>query len=165
MIVLSCFWFSSWIFGISWTKAHSRNFKVGSELNWTQRMHLGSPYKKGEEEYSKCEMYKVLLLVNYNHNAMSLIDCEWKENVAKSRSDFTDVREEYTCLSSLLMIMIRRRIWMRARTQVENWTHVLVENGNEWPKDPDPTWNVTQCLHGWNYDRYLELKSWHGTLI
>ena len=59
-------------------------------------MHLGSPYKKGEEEYSKCEMYKVLLLVNYNHNPMSLIDCEWKENVAKSRSDCTDVREEYT---------------------------------------------------------------------
>ena len=58
-------------------------------------MHLGSPYKKGEEEYSKCEMYKVLLLVNYNHNAMSLIDCEWKENVAKSRSKFIVVREEY----------------------------------------------------------------------
>ena len=66
-------------FVICWNfmnKAHSRNFKVGSELNWTQRMHLGSPYKKGEEEYSKCEMYKVLLLVNYNHNEMSLIDCE-----------------------------------------------------------------------------------------
>ena len=47
---------------------------------------------------------------------------------------------------------------MRARTQVENWTHVLVENGNEWPKDPDPTWNVTQCLHGWNYDRWLDIE-------
>lgn len=26
-------------------------------------MHLGSPYKEGEEEYSKCEMYKVIMLM------------------------------------------------------------------------------------------------------
>ena len=32
-------------------------------MNWTQRMHLGSPYIKGEEEYSKCEMYKVIILM------------------------------------------------------------------------------------------------------
>jgi len=68
--------------------------QVGAELNWTQRMHLGSPYIKGEEEYSKCEMYKV-----------------------------------------------------------ENWTQVLKDNGDKWPEEPDPAWNVTKCLHGWNYDR------------
>ena len=39
------------------------HFQVGSELNWTQRMHLGSPPNKGEEGYSKCEMYKVIMLM------------------------------------------------------------------------------------------------------
>ena len=37
--------------------------------------------------------------------------------------------------------------------QVENWTQVLKENGDKWPEEPDPAWNVTKCLHGWNYDR------------
>ena len=26
-------------------------------------MHLGSPYIEGEEEYSKCKMYKVIVLM------------------------------------------------------------------------------------------------------
>ena len=26
-------------------------------------MHLGSPYIEGEEEYSKCKMYKVIMLM------------------------------------------------------------------------------------------------------
>ena len=43
--------------------------------------------------------------------------------------------------------------------QVENWTQVLKENGNAWPEDPDPAWNVTKCLHGWNYDR-LQNGKW-----
>ena len=35
---------------------------VGAELNWTHRLHLGSPLEKEEGEYrlySKCEMYNV----------------------------------------------------------------------------------------------------------
>ena len=39
--------------------------------------------------------------------------------------------------------------------QVENWTQVLKDNGDKWPEEPDPAWNVTKCLHGWNYDRCL----------
>ena len=42
--------------------------------------------------------------------------------------------------------------------QVENWTQVLRDNGNEWPEEPDPEWNITTCLHGWNYDRLTNIK-------
>ena len=48
--------------------------------------------------------------------------------------------------------------------QVENWTQVLKENGDKWPEDPDPAWNVTKCQHGWNYDRSPNKRNYDRSL-
>ena len=57
----------------------------------------------------------------------------------------------------VMMMMFQVENWtqvlMMMMLQVENWTQVLKDNGNMWPEDPDPAWNTTKCLHGWNYDR------------
>eukprot|EP00090_Calanus_glacialis_P012639 TRINITY_DN21241_c0_g1_i1.p1 TRINITY_DN21241_c0_g1~~TRINITY_DN21241_c0_g1_i1.p1 ORF type:complete len:616 (-),score=86.58 TRINITY_DN21241_c0_g1_i1:500-2347(-) len=71
--------------------------EIGGDLNWTHRLHLGSPLEKQEGEfrlYSRCEMYNV-----------------------------TD------------------------------WSNVLMENNGEWPSNPNSSWEIVPCQHGWNYDQ------------
>ena len=34
-----------------------------------------------------------------------------------------------------------------------NFTEIYELNGQKWPADPDPDWNLTSCKEGWIYDR------------
>ena len=33
-----------------------------------------------------------------------------------------------------------------------NWTEVRESNGGAWPGQPNTSWEVVDCRHGWNYD-------------
>ena len=70
-------------------------FQVGSELNWTQRMHLGSPPNKGEEGYSKCEMYKVIRIMMTV--GMMMMTGGWVEMELDVSGSWLDVGHDACC--------------------------------------------------------------------
>ena len=63
---------------------------------------------------------------------------------------------------AMMMVMAMVMAMTMVILQVENWTQVLKENGDKWPEDPDPAWNVTKCQHGWNYDRLPNKRGGYG---
>ena len=64
----------------------------------------------------------------------------------------------------MVMAMVMTMVMTMVMLQVENWTQVLKENGDKWPEDPDPAWNVTKCQHGWNYDRSPKKRNYDRLL-
>ena len=106
--------------------------EAAPDLNWTHRIHLGSPIDREDEGYrlySRCKMYKV--------------------------DNWTDVFHVSFIFNNQchFLLIFARRIEVLL-TQFHSFKIILAlqNNGGAWPEQPDQSWEVVDCQHGWKYD-------------